>query len=132
MNKIYILLIENSENEIEFFTEALKESGLSFLCNTARDIDQAFRILKNSTPDAVFIDAYMIKSEAPVIIKKIKSLQKVPVILYSAATGKKAHQVTGLRSLSCVQLPGSTLTMAHIFKNLFIDNEIPHQPAALV
>jgi DNA-binding NtrC family response regulator len=132
MNKIHILLIENRENEIEFFTEALKESGLSFLCNTARDTDQAFRILKNTAPDAVFIDAYMIKSEVPVIIKKIKSLQKVPVILYSAAAGKRAHQATGLTPLSYVQLPGSTRTMAHILKNLFIDNEIHDQPAVLL
>jgi chemotaxis response regulator CheB len=131
MNKIHILLIENRENEIEFFTDALKESGLSFVCNTARNTEQAFRILKNSIPDAIFIDAYMVNAEAPVIIKKIKSLQKVPVILYSATTGKKPYQNSSIETLGYVQLPGSTRTMARILKNLFIDNEIHDQPPAL-
>jgi DNA-binding NtrC family response regulator len=127
MNKIHILLVENRENEIEFFIEALKESGLSFFCNTARNVDDAFKILKNATPDAVFVDAYMIKPETLDTLKKIKSAGNVPVILYSTVRNKP-HKV-GLETLSYVQLPGNIQTMAHILKNLFIDNEIHNQPA---
>ena len=57
MRKLHIVLVENCENQIEFFTEALNESGLGFTCTTARNVEQACKILKRSLPDAVFIDA---------------------------------------------------------------------------
>ena len=129
MKKIHIVLVENHETEIEFFTDALKESGLSFLCNTARSLEQAFIILKNSTPDAVFVDANIIKAQKSDIIKKIKSVQKTPVILYSSISKSKSEVP---ETLNYVQLPGSVQTMARILKNLFIDNEVHHTPGALV
>ncbi len=87
MKKLHILLVENGENEIEFFTDALKESGLYFLCNTARSIEEAFIILKGSMFDAVFMNAGIIKSERSAVIKRIKQMQKMPVIIYSTVAG---------------------------------------------
>ncbi len=120
-------MIENRENEIEFFTDALEESGLSFLCSNARNTEQAFKILKNSVPDAIFIDTSIARSEESGSIKKIKSLQKIPVIFYSTVLNQKLQQAKA--ELNYVQLPRSIHTMARILKNLFIDNEIHDQPA---
>ncbi|HEY2727126.1 MAG TPA: hypothetical protein VGI61_08140 [Parafilimonas sp.] len=123
MKKIHILVVENRENEIEFFTEALEESGLSFLCNTARNTEQAFKILKNSVPDAIFIDTNIMHGEAG-SIKKIKSLQKIPVIFYSTVLSQKSQQSDV--ALNYVQLPRSIHTMAGILKNLFIENKVDY------
>lgn len=124
MKKIHILLVENCDNEIEFFTDALEESGLSFMCNTARNVEQAFKILKNSVPDAIFIDTNIAQSEQSHTIMKIKSLQKTPVIFYSTLMHQNLRRSNADTNFNYVQLPSSIHTLARVFKNLFIDNEI--------
>ena len=92
MEKKHILLIENDENEVEFFADALEESNLDFLCSTARNTEQAIRILKNIMPDIIFVDIRISKTAGSALsrkIKQIQSLRKVPVVMYSNVTHKK-------------------------------------------
>ena len=70
MEKKHILLVENNENRIEFFVESLEESGLTFLCSTARNLEQAAKILKNTVPEIVFINVGFAKTEGCEAIKK--------------------------------------------------------------
>ena len=117
MEKLHILLVENCENEIEFFISALKESGISFMCNTARSTEQAFKILHNCMPDAVFIHANMPGSEKISEIKELREMQSTTVILYSGTHTAKATPAS--KELNYVQLPANIQTMSRIFKNLF-------------
>jgi DNA-binding NtrC family response regulator len=118
MKKLHILLVEKSENQIEFFTDALSESGLGFICNTARSIEQAFKILKNSIPDAVFVDVSISGAQTMSKLKKMKSAQS-SLIFYSTVPGTTLKQTASVSNY--VQLPGSTETMANILKNFFND-----------
>lgn len=128
MKKIHILLVENKDNEIEFFTEALEESGLSFLCNTARNVDEALKILKRTVPDIVFVDSSMAKGEEINVIKKTNRHQHVPLIFYSTiSTNKSTAQCS---ASNYVQLPRSINTMARILKNLFLGDEIQPEPVS--
>jgi DNA-binding NtrC family response regulator len=119
MKKFHIVLVENRENEIEFFTDSLKASGLDFFCNTARSVDQAMKILKNSLPDAVFIDKNIVTKETDVAFRKFKVSHNMPIIFYSTVQNVNIRkQVNGEGDY--VQFPASINTMAHILKNLLI------------
>ncbi len=131
MKKKSILLVENDETEIDFFADALEESGLSFSCSTARNIEQAYKILRKSIPDLVFINIHVVRIAGSIALNKLQSLQKTPVILYSAIANQNM-QKNNCENLSYVQLPNSIKTMANVFKNLFIENEVHSQRPALM
>lgn len=128
MKKLHILLVENKDDEIEFFTDALEESGLSFLCSNARNMDDALKILHHTTPDIIFVDANMVRHEEINEFKKIKSEQSAPLVFYSAIQTSEIKMQSS--AINYVQLPHSINTMAHILKNLFISNEIQREPAS--
>jgi DNA-binding NtrC family response regulator len=119
MEKLHILLVENCENEIEFFITALKESGISFMCSTARNTEQAVKILRNSVPDAIFMRANMCPEKISEI-KKLRRIQGTTLILYSTAQAAGANSVNIKHNY--VQLPSSIEVMAHILKNLFTNH----------
>lgn len=114
----HILLIENCENEIEFFRDALKESGLGFLFTTARSIQQALTILQRNTADIIFINVHMAVKHSIVSAKKIKSLCSSPVVFYSNVSATQTQPVSD-QSLTYVQLPASIQSMGKVLKNLF-------------
>ena len=122
MKQVHILLIEARENEIEFFTDALEESGLNFFCRTAKSIEHAFKILNNSIPDITFIDSNIVQAEGSIRLKEIKLLQKKPVVVYSTVTNSKKDQ-PDCEIFNYVQIPRSYHKMARIFKKLFINND---------
>lgn len=129
-HKTHILLIEDSENEIEFFGDALEESGLGFLCSTARNIEQAFRILKNTTPDIIFIDIHLAIRDS-FFSQKIRSFHSSPVVYFSTVKNREL-QKNGYGIFNYVQLPGSIQTMARILKNLFAVSETYYESEGLV
>jgi DNA-binding response OmpR family regulator len=122
MEKKHILLIENDENEVEFFADALEESNLDFLCSTARNTEQAIRILKNIMPDIIFLDIHISKTAGSALSKKIKqiqSLRKIPVVMYSNMPHEKdKEKIFGRESANYFHLPGNVRTMASILQYL--------------
>jgi DNA-binding response OmpR family regulator len=126
MEKKHILLIENDENEVEFFTDALEESNLDFLCSTARNAEQAIIILKNIVPDIIFLDVRISKIAGSVLsrkIKQIQSLRKIPVIMYSNTPHEKnKEKIFGKGSANYFHLPGNVQTMASILQYLLYSN----------
>jgi hypothetical protein len=118
-DKRHILLIENNETEIEFFRDALGESGLVFSLTIARDIRQAFIILNNSIPDIIFGNVYLVINNDMVSLKKLRSLYPNLAVFYSdVRSGPKQKEL--LRNLDYVQLPGSTVSMGKILRNLLV------------
>ena len=116
--KKHILLIEKGENELEFFTDALEESKLSFLCSIAKSKEQATRILKNIVPDIIFIDVNTAGNDVSRFLHDIQYVHKAPVMLYSSVPGKGITQATRDEISGCFQLPGNVQTMAFILQNL--------------
>jgi len=114
----HILLIESCENEIEFFRDALKESGLGFLFTTARSIQQALTILQRNTADIIFINVHLAIKHSIVSAKKIKSICSSPVVFYSNVSIPQS-QLASDQNVNYVQLPASIQSMGKILKNLF-------------
>ena len=122
INKKHILLIENNENEIEFFRDALEESGLDFSLSIVRSIQQAFSISDNGTADIIFIDVHLAIKHNVVFVKRLKSFYAGPVVFYSNISNGQMQK--GLHeNLSYVQLPGSTQSMGRILKNLLAGSD---------
>jgi DNA-binding response OmpR family regulator len=122
MEKKHILLIENDENEVEFFADALEESNLDFLCSTARSTEQAIRMLKNIMPDIIFVDVHISKTAGSALSRKIKQIQnlrKVPVIMYSNVSHQKNQEkIFDKVSANYFHLPGNVHAMASVLQYL--------------
>ena len=81
-----ILLIDDDEDELWIFTEALKEIDDSIDCLSAISAEQGLKLLHQSLPDFIFLDMNM-----PVlngfqlleVIKRDNRLKEIPVIMYS-------------------------------------------------
>lgn len=113
MKKKHILLIENGQDEVEFFTDALQKSKLDFLCSTARSREQAMRILKNAVPDIIFFDVRVAVKEDMEFLNEVKGHQKIPVVMYS--TTDEVHERGHINYL---RLPQSVPTMAKLLIHL--------------
>ena len=125
--KRHILLIENNENEIEFFIDALEESELDFFLITVRNIHHVFIILNSGTADMVFINVHLAINHNMIVGKKLKSVYQGPVVFYSNV--KDCQMECGCPNY--VQLPGNTQSMGRILRNLLADTKIEHEPEVL-
>jgi len=122
--KKYILLIEDKEDDIEFFKDALAESGLDFMCSTARSIVQAFKILNNTAPDIIFIGIRMAARDNGTCIKQIRAQRSTrPVVIYTN-TGNCEIESRGIKVLDYVKLPSSVAAMGRILHNLFVGDQV--------
>lgn len=130
IKKLHLLLVESSQTEIEFFTDALEESGLMYLCTLAKSSNATYKILKNTTPDVIFISNNIVQNESKNLLKKIKEIYPAPVIVYS--TIKSMSLNNSNQTFNYVQLPNNIFTMGHILKNLFIENTVPSDQSAHV
>ena len=121
--KKHILLIENDETKLGFFSDALEESNLDFVCSRARNVVQAARILKSVTPDIIFVGMNLPKLSGLEFLKKIKMMECfkfTPVVLYSAMADQKINEELNRNASDYILLPASVITMATILKNFFI------------
>lgn len=125
-DKLHILLIENSENEIEFFSDALGESGLGFSLSIARSLQVAFAILKNCSADIAFVNINLAHDNID-FFREQKSLYHTPFVLYSNIRSGQV-QNGPCKNMDYVQLPASVHSMARILNNLF-GRETIQQPA---
>jgi len=124
MEKKHILLIENDETEVEFFKDALEESQLDFCCSTARNAEQASKILKNLVPDIIFLDVNLPKRSGTIFLKKIKTttlLQNIPVILYSTMIGNQNAKAVKSGISRYILLPGNVHAMASVLQKFISD-----------
>ena len=122
IDKKHILLIENNENEIEFFRDALEESGLNFLLSTAGSVQQAFAIPDKGAADMIFVDVQLAMKHNIVFARRLKSFYSGPVVFYSNIKSGQMQKGSP-ENLNYVQLPASIQSMGRILKNLFAGSE---------
>jgi len=119
----YILLIDDDEDEMDIFSEALDEIQNPMSCIQSTSASAAMSVLNYLIPDFIFLDLNM-----PGInglrcleeIRKVKNLTDVPVILYSnfvnEDTFKKAIEAG---AAACIKKPKKIDTLAEILKEIF-------------
>ena len=118
--KKHILLIENDDDILEFFSAALQETNLEYICSRATSIHQAFVMLRNLTPDIIFLNMNLRNLSGAEFVQKIKTmdcLKQTPVVLYSTMILSRRFK-EALAGSEYILLPGNVITMASILKNL--------------
>src|ERR1700754_3733547 len=84
--KKHIFLIDDDEDELEIFHEALKSLPLPCKCTYAGSADHAMQMLQYLTPDLIFIDINMPKLNGFDFLAEIKKndhLKNIPLFMYS-------------------------------------------------
>lgn len=95
-----ILLVDDDEEDQEFFIDAIREIDPLIQCSVAMDGEEAMRQLKGDAilkPDLMFIDMNMPKLNGKQVLRELREsgyLQDVPVIMYSTFFGPQDIQET--------------------------------------
>lgn len=89
-----ILNVDDDEEDIEIFCDAVREIDPSIICLIAHSAEEAMQILTSDValPSYIFLDINMPKIDGNAClreIKKDKRLSKIPVIMYSTHTPRK-------------------------------------------
>jgi CheY-like chemotaxis protein len=92
-----ILGVDDDNDDLEIFREALREVNASFQCITARNGLEALELLNGKLlilPDYIFLDInmpFMDGRQCLLEIKKQENLKDIPVVMYS--TTSHAHEI---------------------------------------
>jgi len=84
--KKHIFIIDDDEDELVFFAEAIKALNVPHKCTWAKSGEQALQQLPYLTPDMIFIDYNMPRMNGLDCIKAIKAMpyyRTIPIILHS-------------------------------------------------
>ncbi len=98
-----ILNVDDDEEDIEIFCDAVREIDPSIICLVAHSAEEAMQILNSDVdlPSYIFLDINMPKIDGNACLKEIKKdkrLHKIPVIMYSTHT--PAKDIDTYRSLN--------------------------------
>ena len=116
--KNIILLVDDDDDEFDLFMEALRGTNLQYDCIFSKNSEKALHLLYYTVPDFIFIDYNMPKINGLKFImeiKKIKTHQDVPIILYSTEiTDNLAKHAMALGASLCIKKPCEINTLTKI------------------
>jgi DNA-binding response OmpR family regulator len=119
-----ILLIDDDEDELEIFTEALSKLPDSFSCLQAKDTEQAIEVLNQLVPGYIFIDFNMPKKNGLECLRElrtIKGLEPVQFIIYSNFIDEQTKiKALSLGATACMKKPYLTSVLAQRLKEILI------------
>ncbi len=102
-----LLLIDDDEDDHEFFLEAIHDIDKSLTCNCLLDGEEALKVLRENSkglPDLIILDTNMPKVSGRQILAELKSdhrLKNIPVVMYSTFFSDKDNDE--LRKLGAVR-----------------------------
>ncbi len=95
-----IMIVDDDEDDMEFFCEAVMEIDASYACVTATNGEDALQKLRKGTsklPDLIFLDLNMPRMDGKtclVELKKDSELKNIPVIISTTSSHHKDRQET--------------------------------------
>ncbi|MEO5563219.1 MAG: response regulator [Chitinophagaceae bacterium] len=91
-----ILLIDDDEDELKIFTDAVRQVPGEFKCAFAPDSEQGLVLLKSFVPDYIFVDFNIPKINGLQFISAVKNerhLREIPVFLYSTSISDEINKL---------------------------------------
>jgi CheY-like chemotaxis protein len=93
-----ILNVDDDNEDIEIFCEAVRDIDPSILCLVAKSAEEALQILHSEIdlPSYIFLDINMPKIDGNTCLREIKKdsrLRKIPVIMYSTFSRRSDIEV---------------------------------------
>jgi CheY-like chemotaxis protein len=120
--KKHILLIDDDEDELEIFCDALNKLDGPFSCSQVKACDEALHLLKTFLPDYIFIDLNMPIVNGLQCISRIAEMNGgivTTMILYSTSIDDKTkHAAISLGVKSCLIKPRETGQLAKKLKKI--------------
>lgn len=103
-----ILAVDDDNEDIEIFVEAMRDIDPSILCLIARSAEEALQILNADIelPAYIFLDINMPRVDGNSCLREIKGDKrfcKIPVIMYSTHNGTK--EMEAYKKLGAEYLP---------------------------
>lgn len=123
-----ILFIDDDEEDIDTFREALQESNLPYYCISMNNAENALTFLENSLtePDFIFIDLHMPVVNGKDFLKILKTnprYKNIPAIIYSTTKQKtEIEEVYSLGADYFVTKPPTFELMVHVITRILTDN----------
>jgi two-component system phosphate regulon response regulator PhoB len=103
-NTHHILVIDDSDEIIAFFTEVLEEHGYEY--SVAQDGKKALELMNEKRPDLVLLDVMMPRKSGIAVFNRMKKdpeLEKIPVVIITGAS-----QATGVEMTTGEETPKET------------------------
>jgi DNA-binding NtrC family response regulator len=117
-----ILLIDDDEDELEVFTQALHSIDKTIKCSLAKNLTDALEFLSYCSPAYIFIDFNMPKVnglECLPEIKKLNKLEKSRIVLYSNHISEEMNETaTAMGVYRCVKKPNMTAELVKKIKEI--------------
>lgn len=99
-----ILVIDDSDEIVAYFTEVLEEHGYEY--SVAQDGKKALELMRQDRPDLVLLDVMMPRKSGIAVFNKMRKdpeLEKIPVVIVTGAS-----QATGVEMSSGEESPKET------------------------
>lgn len=120
--KAHILLIDDDEDELKFFTEGLNRVNMPYKCTWANSGGQALKQLAYLKPDIIFLDLRMPEMDGLdclAAIRQLAHLHDVPIILHSSVmTDDYREKGMRLGATACVLKPVTLEEFAAVLREL--------------
>lgn len=120
----HILLIDDDDDELEIFTEALNQIAVFFTCCQARNVEQAVESIRKRRPDFIFIDYNMPKINGLECLEQLRLLVEpgtTRFIIYSNYIDEKMNaRALALGAELCMKKPYLTSSLAKRLKEILL------------
>jgi CheY-like chemotaxis protein len=117
-----VLLIDDDLDELEVFSEALHSIDKNIKCTQAKNLEEALQFLSDTSPEFIFIDFNMPKSngfDCLAELKKINRLSDSKVILYSNHINDEiSEKAAELGAFRCIKKPNMISVLAQKLKEI--------------
>ena len=125
MSKL-VLCIDDDNEDLDIFEEALSEINLSFTCIKAHDGKEGLTFLKSTIPDYIFLDINMPRMngiEVLRLIRKQSRLDKVPVIMFST-TIPNEKELKKEGATKCIAKSSTFTDLCKVLQTFFSSNGV--------
>jgi DNA-binding NarL/FixJ family response regulator len=124
----HFFLIDDDEDELEIFMEALSKLHVHCKCTYAQNAEQALEILNYLKPDVVFVDINMPKINGFECVKKIRAKDghaETRIVMYSNGVNdvsiEEAHK---WGATSCVRKTNSIADLVLAMREILDGTEV--------
>jgi CheY-like chemotaxis protein len=129
--EVLVFLVDDDADDRLIFTMALGCIRYKIVYVTAKDGEEALKMLKNEefTPDFIFLDLNMPRvdgKECLIKMRKMERLKKVPIYIYSTSLREKDREETlSLGATDYFIKPYSTTALISMLSKIIV-NASPH------
>jgi CheY-like chemotaxis protein len=122
MDKRYILLIDDDQDEFEFFSHALEKLPGIFECGYASGAADAFTEIARRAPDFIFMDVNMPAVNGLECTRRIREhahFSSIPIFIYTTGYDEALRRESVLAGANgCVRKPSRQDALVALLKGL--------------